>query len=208
MVCNDEFLILDLDCDWPGRTHDARVWAWSDVRLYLEGGAEPSVYYLAGDSAYPISPVLIKPYSNREAVNDALMRSFNARLSAIRTKMSENVFARWKGSFPILRMLRAHYHHAKLIIMATAILHNIAIKFGEVEPEADNDVLHLLQEVVMRMDDADEQVPEVAVRVAPVAVQEAEGDVAGVMDPGRRVQGQLRRDQLRDMLGARRRRAY
>jgi hypothetical protein len=105
-------------------------------------------------------------------------------------------------------MLRAHYHHAKLIIMATAILHNIAIKFGEVEPEADNDVLHLLQEVVMRMDDADEQVPEVAVRVAPVAVQEAEGDVAGVMDPGRRVQGQLRRDQLRDMLGARRRRAY
>jgi hypothetical protein len=28
VVCNDEFLICDLDCDWPGQTHDARVWAW------------------------------------------------------------------------------------------------------------------------------------------------------------------------------------
>jgi len=64
VVCNDEMLILDLDCDWPGRTHDARVWAWSDVRAYLEGGPVPGVYFLAGDSAYPISPVLLKPYSN------------------------------------------------------------------------------------------------------------------------------------------------
>ena len=125
-------LILDLDCDWPGRTHDARVWAWSDVRVYLEGGAVPGVYLLAGDSAYPISPVLLKPYSNVEAGNNARVKLFNARLSAIRTRMSENVFARWKGMFPILRMMRAHYHHAKIIITATAILHNIAIKFGEV----------------------------------------------------------------------------
>jgi hypothetical protein len=153
VVCNDEFLILDLDCDWPGRTHDARIWAWSDVRKYLEGGVAPVVYYLAGDSAYPISPVLMKPYNNREAADDALSRLFNSRLSAIRTRMSENVFARWKGMFPILRMLRAHYHHAKIIIVATAILHNIAIKFGEVEPEEDEEVLGLLRAVVTQMDE-------------------------------------------------------
>ncbi len=125
------------------------------MRLYLEGGAEPGVYCIAGDSAYPISPVLMKPYNNREALNNALMRLFNTRLSSIRTKMSENVFARWKGTFPILRMLRAHYHHAKPIIMATAILHNIAIKFGEVEPEGDESVLNLLRAVVLQMDEPD-----------------------------------------------------
>ena len=46
----------------------------SDIRLYLEGGAESSVYCLAGDSAYSILPVLIKPYSNRVALNNALMQ--------------------------------------------------------------------------------------------------------------------------------------
>ena len=53
VVCNDEFLILDLDCDWPGRTHDARVWAWSDVRLYLEGGAEPGPTVSQGTRPIP-----------------------------------------------------------------------------------------------------------------------------------------------------------
>ncbi len=95
----------------------------------------------------------MKPYNNREAADDALSRLFNSRLSAIRTRMSENVFARWKGMFPILRMLRAHYHHAKIIIVATAILHKIAIKFGEVEPEEDEEVLGLLRAVVTQMDE-------------------------------------------------------
>jgi hypothetical protein len=63
VVCNDEYVILDLDCDWPGVTHDARVWAYSSVRRYLE--TVPGFYLIAGDSAYPISPVLMKPYSNR-----------------------------------------------------------------------------------------------------------------------------------------------
>jgi hypothetical protein len=34
--------------------------------------------------------------------------------------MSETVFDRWKGSFPILWMLMDQYQHAKLIMMATA----------------------------------------------------------------------------------------
>ncbi len=98
----------------------------SDIRLYLEGGAESSVYCLAGDSAYSILPVLVKPNSTREALNNALMQLF---FLPSPTKMNQNVFARWKGSFLICRMLRAQYNLAKLIIMATAILNNIAMKF-------------------------------------------------------------------------------
>jgi hypothetical protein len=74
----------------------------------------------------------MKPYTNREALEDPLSRLFNARLSALRTVMSENVCARWKNMFPVLRMHHSHYGNAKVIVTATAILHNIAIKFGEV----------------------------------------------------------------------------
>jgi hypothetical protein len=114
----------------------------------LEGGAVPQFYLLAGDSAYPISTVLMKPYSNREALDDVLKRTFNSRLSSIQTMMSENVFARWKNTFPILRKMRSHYEHAKIIIIATAILHNLSIKFGEVEPEGDAEVLDRLREII------------------------------------------------------------
>jgi hypothetical protein len=60
------------------------------------------------------------------------MRLFNARLSGLRTVMSENVFGIWKKRFPVLRMLRTHYPTSKDVILATAILHNIAMKLGEV----------------------------------------------------------------------------
>jgi hypothetical protein len=71
VICNDEFLILDLDLDWPGVTHDARVWAYSTVRQYLE--TVPGYYLIAGDSAYPISPILMKPYSNRQCCGTYLV---------------------------------------------------------------------------------------------------------------------------------------
>jgi hypothetical protein len=71
-------------------------------------------------------------YSHREAGENALMRLFNARLSGLRTVMSENIFGIWKNRFPVLRMLRTHFPTSKDIILATAILHNIAMRLGEV----------------------------------------------------------------------------
>jgi hypothetical protein len=94
----------------------------------------------------------MKPYSNREAADDPQKRLFNERLSSIRTVNTENVFARVKNTFPILRMLRAHLDNAKTIITAVCILHNIMIKMGEVEPEGDAEVLDYLGVVIEQMD--------------------------------------------------------
>ena len=160
----------------------------------------PGFYLLAGDSAYPISPVLVKPYNNREALNDDLMHLFNTRLSALRTVMSENVFAMWKRRFPILRMMRAHFDAARIIIIATAILHNIGIRMGDAEAEDDDEVLNLLRVVIVEMDEVEAEAAragEAAAQAAAVAVAEEVG-VIPINDPARRVQGQLRRDQLRD----------
>jgi hypothetical protein len=97
--------------------------------------------------------------------------------------------------FPILRMLRSHFENAKIIVIATAILHNIAIKFGEVEPEEDDEVLDLLRAVIQQMDTPEVEAHRAVEQAAEAAARDA--GVPGVADPGRRIEGQLHRDQLK-----------
>ncbi len=105
----------------------------SEAKQYLE--QEEHVFLLAGDSDYPISENLMKPYTNAEATGHARKHLFNKRLSGLRTVMSENVYAVWKKRFPCLRYMRCHHRLAKKIIVATAILHNIAVRWNAEEPE-------------------------------------------------------------------------
>lgn len=128
VIGNDRKLICALDVDWHGAAHDARVWKESLVRPVIEGQRQ---FYLAGDSAYPISDVLIKPYSNADALDDRRKKLFNARLCGLRTIMTENIFGIWKRRFPILKNMRCHYENAKKIIIATAVLHNIGILLSD-----------------------------------------------------------------------------
>jgi hypothetical protein len=171
------------------------VWAASSVKLFAEnhlGG-----FLIAGDSAYPISTVLMKPYSAREAAEDVTMRQFNTALSGVRTVMTENVYARWKQQFPCLRGLRTNYDTSKSIIVATAILHNIGIKLGELEPEDDDDVLDLLRAVIIPLMDGPEgELAEEAANLRPLARPPAGPD------PVRRAAGQRVRDELRAVLRA------
>ena len=51
--------------------------------------------------------------------------------------MSENVFGRWKNRFPILRQLRVFLPLAQEIILATAILSNLAAVIDEPDMEDD-----------------------------------------------------------------------
>ena len=53
--------------------------------------------------------------------------------------MTEDVYGRWKMRFPILRQLRVFLPLAQKIILATAILSNMAVIFNEPEEEEDND---------------------------------------------------------------------
>jgi hypothetical protein len=100
VVANDRKLIVALDKDWHGAAHDARVWSECRRKRDIESRRD---FLLAGDSAYPISDVLMKPYPTAEAIVDNRKRLFNARLCGLRTEMSENVFGIWKRRFPILR---------------------------------------------------------------------------------------------------------
>ena len=92
-------------------------------------------------------------------------------------------------------MLRADFLTLKDIIVATAILLNLAMKFVEVEPEEDDEVLDLLREVIVVMDSPKAGAVRVVEQRALDAAQEA--GVTAVIDPNRRALGQAVRDELR-----------
>ena len=110
---NDEHLILDIDAGWQGNNHDARIWDNSYVKTVIERQRQ---FLVAGDSGYPISDVLMKPYTNREALDDPAKAEFNRRHSRLRTVSTENIFAIMKRKYHILKTLRAHHARALSLI--------------------------------------------------------------------------------------------
>ena len=132
-VIGNEQRICDIDVQWPGSTHDARIWKLSHAKQIIEEQIE---YKIAADSGYPISQVLVKPYSAPE-VNENPRRTFNRKLSGLRTVMTEDIFGHWKKRFPILRNLRCHLELSQKIIVTTAILENIAHAWNVDQPDDD-----------------------------------------------------------------------
>ena len=110
IVGDHRYLIRGMDADWPGGAHDAVVWSFSLVKVLVEENRE---HLLAGDSAFPISDVLVKPYSNQDALDDPRKRLFNLRHSGLRTEMTENIYAMLKRRWHILKHMREDYSQAK-----------------------------------------------------------------------------------------------
>ncbi len=137
IVENGEQLILDIDAGWQGANHDARIWENSNVKTVIERQRQ---YLVAGDSGYPISDVLIKPYPNNEALVDPRKADFNRRHSRLRTVSTGNIFSRMKKKYPILKTLRARHKRARKIVIACAILHNIGIRWAQENIQVPADV--------------------------------------------------------------------
>lgn len=136
IIANDLKLIHAIDVEWHGAVHDARVWRLSLARPVIE--ARPQ-FHLAGDSAYPMSHVMVTPFNPRVTRIDRRKARFNKKLSGLRTRMSENVFAELKNRWQCLKDLRCHYRNAKKTIIACCVLHNISIRL--VDPFNFNDAL-------------------------------------------------------------------
>ena len=135
VVGNDQFM-YDLDVGWPGGSHDARIWSRSQAKRHIELQKR---FLMAGDSGYPISENLVKPYTTAESANDPQKRLFNRRLSGARTMMSECLFGVWKARFPILKNLRTAFPLSQKIVLATAVLFNIARMWEDEEIDDDEE---------------------------------------------------------------------
>ena len=134
VVCDARYRITNIVARWQGSIHDSRI--WNNCRLLM--GFESNQYqgYLLGDSGYPCSPYLLTPLLR---VNNDGERRYNH--AHIRTRITiERMFGQWKRRFPILKYgLRMKLSKVPHIIIAAAVLHNMAIGDGDLNFVDDNE---------------------------------------------------------------------
>ena len=90
-VATYDLRFLDVFAGWPGRSHDARVFANNPLfhtlpdRLRRNAGRLIDTYHIVADSAFPLSPQVITPFKRirHQDLND-VERRFNRNLSSKR----------------------------------------------------------------------------------------------------------------------------
>ncbi|KAK3878751.1 hypothetical protein Pcinc_016563 [Petrolisthes cinctipes] len=121
-ICDAHMKFINIVCSWPGLTHDARIFENSRIYTKLEGSQYSG--HLLGDSGYGCSDFLKTPVLNPRTQKE---RNYNAAHVHTRNVI-ERAFGIWKRRFACLSIpLRTKLSTSKVIIMACAVLHNIAI---------------------------------------------------------------------------------
>lgn len=140
-VADANLKIRNIVARWPGSSHDAHIFRNSMLYQSFENGMYGDSILL-GDSAYPLRPYLITPL--REVRNEA-EALFNE--SQIRTRnVVERQIGVWKRRFPALSMgIRVSLDTVQAIVVATAVLHNIACDEHERVPELNQEEEAMIQ---------------------------------------------------------------
>lgn len=136
MVCDSTLKIRDVVCRWPGSTHDSTIFNNSRIKARMENG-EFGNSVLVGDSGYAIRRYLLTPLRNPETRAEQLYNE-----SQIRTRNPvERLYGVLKRRFPVLAIgIRLKVEKVEAIVVACAILHNIACEMGEPQLDVDNDI--------------------------------------------------------------------
>nr|CAI5846202.1 unnamed protein product [Callosobruchus analis] len=130
-ISDAELKIQNIVCRWPGSAHDSFVFNNSNIRAKFERG-EYKDYMLVGDSGYGIRSFLITPLEKPRTAAENL---FNESQTRTRNPV-ERCFEVWKRRFPILAVgIRLKIEKVEAVVIATAVLHNIACILNEEMPD-------------------------------------------------------------------------
>lgn len=147
-IVDHSYRFTDVLIGWPGRVHDARIFANSSIyRSGNSGSLFPVSEFardingvkvpllLLGDPAYPLLEWLMKPFQENGHLSRE-QRAFNYRLSRARMVV-ENAFGRLKGRWRcLLKRNDASIVNVPTIVGACVTLHNLC----EIQSDAfDND---------------------------------------------------------------------
>ncbi|XP_018572749.1 putative nuclease HARBI1 [Anoplophora glabripennis] len=130
-VSDASLKIRDIVARWPGSVHDQTIFNNSNLRDRFENG-EFGRYILIGDSGYSLRSYLMTKLLQTRTPAENLYNE-----SIIRTRnVVERQYGVWKRRFPILRYgMRLKLDTTMAVIVATAVLHNIAIDMNDLLPE-------------------------------------------------------------------------
>jgi hypothetical protein len=131
-VSDKDLYIRDIVARWPGSSHDQTIFNNSSLKQKFEDGTFGS-FMLVGDSGYQLKPYLM---TKLQRVQTAAENLYNE--SQIRTRnVVERQYGVWKRRFPVLqiRMRLKIATVLNIIIVATAVLHNLALIENEEIPE-------------------------------------------------------------------------
>ncbi|XP_066590572.1 uncharacterized protein [Prorops nasuta] len=110
-ICDHRLKFIDVFAGYCGSVHDARVWNNSDIKMLISNNIDnylPHGTHLIGDSAYPLSKLLLTPYKD------------NGHLSTVQTNYN-NKLCRTRV------IIERAFEMIPLLILACCILHNICI---------------------------------------------------------------------------------
>ncbi|XP_036148796.1 putative nuclease HARBI1 [Monomorium pharaonis] len=133
-ICNANLEIIDIVGRWQGSVHDATIFNNCRIRALFEAGTFGNSFLL-GDGGYALRPYFMTPLQNPRTRMEQLYNE-----SHIRTRNTiERVFGIWKRRFPILAVGFRFQKVDKVlpVIVATAVLHNIARQTGDALPPND-----------------------------------------------------------------------
>lgn len=129
-VCSSELKFLNIVARWPGSAHDQTIFNNSILRMQFERGDFKN-HILVADSGYAVTNYMATPLLR---CNNRVEELYNE--STIRTRnVVERQFGVWKRRFPVLSLqMRLKLSTIQDVIVATAVLHNIAVDFNEEMP--------------------------------------------------------------------------
>ena len=154
-VADVSFRFPDISAGYPGSIHDARVLRLSNLHREIEQGNwlnRPTRQIsgseirplLVGDSAYPLSVWLMKPFNQTRTLSERQLR-FNCALSQAHVVI-EQAYGILKGWWSCLyKAMEEKTSRVATTILACCVLHNICIDVGDPSPidilgDDDNDM--------------------------------------------------------------------
>lgn len=131
IVCDATSKIENIVARWPGAAQEAAIFCNSKLCKHFEDG-EMRENIILGDCAYPLRKYLLTPIDKATSAakvryNDALVRTRNTFSTTCDL---------WKRRFPILiNGFAGSNEWIQCVVVATAVLHNIACNMGEKIPK-------------------------------------------------------------------------
>jgi hypothetical protein len=141
-IANARLLITDIVAHWYGSAHDVTIFNNCWIRAKFENEAI-GAGHLLGDNGYGVKPYLLTPLLS--PITEADKRYNKSQISTRNTV--ERSYGIWKRRFPAIKLgMRVNVENALVIIVATAVLHNIALGAGEEDPPEDVELRRMLED--------------------------------------------------------------